>query len=125
MNPSEHNPSAQAEGPPPDYAFEQALRRAMRPIEPSPAFADRVITLAARRRASPARLFSMPIGGRWYIGAIAAALLVGYIAAGAVHMRHQRQARARAQFALAIRITNRTLEQTRERLGRAGIEFRD
>ena len=61
----------------------------------------------------------------WAGGAIAAALLAGVFFAEEAHQRHQREeaALAQQQFELAMRITDRTLEHTRQQLWNTGIRI--
>lgn len=111
---------------PDDEALERELMAALRPVDPPPGFADRVLARVAEPQ-QPARgkVLHMPSPARWWTGAIAATLLIGAFAGESVHLRKQRERelQARAQFEIAIQITGRTLAHTREQLGRAGIQL--
>jgi len=112
--------------------FEKALTRALRPVNPPETLA-RFLALAAEveaERTLPRRerkhrwAWSVPQPHRWFgaVGfAMAALLLVGVFAGENVYQRHQREALATQQFQAASRITDRTLQHTREQLQRAGV----
>jgi hypothetical protein len=60
----------------------------------------------------------------WTGGALAAVLLVSVFGVEQVHVRHERkQAEVQKQFDEGVRITDRALDQTRERLERAGLKL--
>lgn len=105
---------------------EEYLVRTLRPIDPVDDLADRILYLAQKPRPVPAKMIRMtsrvPV---WASGAIAAALLVGIFVTEQTHVRHQRQKveQAQRQFEAALKITNETLEQTRQELKQAGIEI--
>jgi hypothetical protein len=62
----------------------------------------------------------------WFGGAIAAMLTAGVFFAEQMHVRHEReQAAVQQQFDEGMRITDRALNQTRERLQRAGLKLGD
>ena len=112
--------------------FEKALTRALRPVNPPERIAH-FLALAAeveaertlpRRERSHRWAWFVPQTQRWFGAAgfaLAALLLVGVFAGENVHQRHQREALATQQFEAASRITDRTLQHTREQLQRAGV----
>jgi hypothetical protein len=109
--------------------FEDALTRALRPVNP-PGRVARFLALAAEVEAERNRPRSgrthrwawfVPKPQRWAMGAVAALLAVGVFAGASQHQRHQREALATQQFEAASRITDQTLEHTREQLQRAGV----
>jgi type VI protein secretion system component VasF len=109
------------------YAEVEAyLVRALRPIDPVDDLADRILALAQQPQPAPAKV--IPINRRmpvWASGAIAAALLVGIFVTEQTHVQHEKQKveQAQRQFETALKITNETLEQTRQELKQAGIEI--
>jgi hypothetical protein len=106
--------------------FEQHLTRALRPVDPPAGFADRILAQAQSPKAAPAEVIVMrPRTRLWASGAIAAALFVGSFFAQQAHQRHQREqaALAQQQFEVAMRITDETLEQTRQQLQQAGLQI--
>jgi hypothetical protein len=109
--------------------FEQALTRALRPVNP-PERVARFLALAAeveaernlpRRERAHRWAWFVPRPQRWAMGAVAALLAVGIFGGEKVHQRHQREALATQQFETATRITDQALEHTREQLQRAGV----
>jgi hypothetical protein len=87
--------------------FEEMLARELGRLDAPEGFADRVMERAARRKQTRSR------GGQYWRMAIAASLLV---CAGAVfsggyeaHQRHEAED-ARQQFAVAMRVTNRSFD---------------
>ena len=105
--------------------FEIKLMEAMRAVDPPTGFADRILAQSQPTQPSRAKIFVMPRSRNWASGAIAAALLAGVVLGEQMHLRHQREeaALAQRQFEAAMRITDHTLEHTREQLQRAGIQF--
>jgi type VI protein secretion system component VasF len=106
--------------------FEQDLAQAMRGIDPPEGFAERVLARAQASEQPRARVLAMPRRlPLWTSGAIAAALLVGVFAGDQLRARHQRERAqlAQQQFEAGVRITDETLEHTREQLAQAGVRF--
>lgn len=118
--------------------FEQALARAMKPVEPRAETTAKLLGLAeeaARDRAHHAgglrlinfanggRMFAMPRPRAWMGGAIAAVLAIGCFAGARIHTEHERKMQAEHQFETAERITDQTLERTREQLEERGIRL--
>jgi type VI protein secretion system component VasF len=104
--------------------FEQELTLAMRGVDPPEGFAERVMARAQASEQPRAKIFAMPRRlPLWTSGAIAAAVLLGVFFGVQTHLRHQREQVevAQQQFELAMRITDRTLEHTRQQLQRAGV----
>jgi hypothetical protein len=118
--------------------LERYLTQALRPVAPPNGFAERI--MARIEPASPAHakpILTMIRPRRWAnwtsptswtvwsSGAIAAALLVGFLIAGQIQARHRRQQAefAEHQFELALRITGETLDQTRQQLRQAGVDL--
>ncbi len=115
--------------------FERALQRALRPVNPPETLA-RFLAIAAeaeeqrQRRgrwwlwwkpASGGRVLVLPrASAPWMGGALAAAVVLAVVVGQQVHVRHER-ARATAEFETATRITEQTMQQTREQLMRAGV----
>ena len=57
-------------------------------------------------------------------GAIAALLVLGVTAGGALHVQHEREAeRTQQQFEAAMRVTDRALDQAQQQLQRAGLRL--
>jgi hypothetical protein len=106
--------------------FERELTLALRAVDPPEGFAQRTMARAHAVAPFRAKVLWMPLRVRsWAGGAIAAALLAGVFFAEETHQRHQREqaALAQQQFELAMRITDRTLEHTRQQLWNAGIRI--
>jgi hypothetical protein len=106
--------------------FEQELTQAMRAVDAPEGFAERVMARAQAKERLPARVYALrPAARVWMSGAIAAALLAGVFVADEVRVRHQRERAelAQRQFEAGIRITDETLEHTREQLAQAGVRF--
>jgi len=106
--------------------FERELTLAMRAVDPPEGFAERTMARAVAPSPVRAKVLWMPRRVRlWAGGAIAAALLAGVFFAEEAHQRHQREeaALAQQQFELAMRITDRTLEHTRQQLWNTGIRI--
>jgi type VI protein secretion system component VasF len=104
--------------------FEQELMQAMRAFDPPEGFAERVMERAQASEQPRAKIFAMPRRlPLWTSGAIAAALLLGVFFGVQTHLRQQREQAelAQQQFELAMRITDRTLEHTRQQLWSAGV----
>jgi hypothetical protein len=67
------------------------------------------------------RVFAMPRPRAWMSGAIAAVLALGCFLGAHMHTEHERKMQAQQQFEAAERITDQTLERTREQLRAQGI----
>lgn len=110
----------------PDESFkqlEQYLTEALRRVDAPEGFADRVMA-RARRAPARAKILTMPLRARaWLGGAIAAALLAGVFVGDQVHERRERERAdtAQRQFEAGMRITDAALEHTRDQLRRAGV----
>jgi len=97
----------------------------MRPVDAPEGFASRVME---RTAGSAQKIVIMrPRSGllrmqTWMGGAVAAALALGMFGAEQIH-QHREQARADQQFALAVRVTDHALDQTREQLQHAGLNL--
>lgn len=109
---------------------ELALHRALGRREAPSGFADRVMERAAAgaqpvARPGHGKLLTMPVRQwrTWASGAIAALIVLGVLQGERIHQQHERRAEAQRQFETAERITDQTLEQTREQLQRAGISL--
>jgi hypothetical protein len=106
--------------------FERELVIALRPADPPEGFAQRTQARAALGAPGGARLLQVvPRTRLWALPALAALLLVGAWAGERVHLRRQREQAALAErkFEVAVGITDRTLEHTREQLRRAGVQL--
>ena len=126
--------------------LELALRQTLQPVELPLGFADRVMAAASMQPPVGAGLVvsiaadrssarkKMPAGvakvlpfRSWRVvagGALAASLVAGSFLVKQGHQRQERQhaaAVANQQFETATRITEQTLERTREQLRRAGV----
>ena len=141
MNPHEpfHNPNPPEPMTEDFAALEHELRNALRPVDPPPGFADRVLararhlepqsTESGQRAADPkrARILMFPKFRTrlWIPSAVAAMLLIGFAGEQArVKIDEHRQAvEAQKQFETALQVTDRALEHTRLQLQRAGISF--
>jgi hypothetical protein len=115
-------------------AFEMELKQALRHVDAPHGFAQRIIERAQLAEPAPATLARAKVVAMprprvwtnlWAGGAIAASLLAGALVTDQVHVRHQRQQEelAQRQFEAAIRITDETLEQTRQQLQQAGVQL--
>jgi hypothetical protein len=121
--------------------FEQALARAMRPVEVRAETTAKFLALAdeAERQRSAAgggpELVKLPGGGRvlafpkmkfwtaWAAGAVAAVIVLGVVQGDRIEQQHERRVKAQQEFETAQRITDQTLQRTREQLQRAGISL--
>jgi hypothetical protein len=118
--------------------FEESLSRAMRRVEVRAETTAKFLALAEeaeRKRvhagggfrlikfSNGGRVFAMPRPRAWMGGAIAAVLAMGIFVGAHVHEQHERRAVAQQQFETAQRITDQTLERTREQLERQGIDL--
>lgn len=113
--------------PEPQYdKFEERLAEAMRHVDAPAGFADRVLARSRVQPPAQARVIAMPPRYSWWAGGVIAAALLGGVFLGEQqHIRRQREqaALAQQQFEEAMRITDRTLEHTREQLQHAGIQI--
>jgi len=93
--------------PDPQDNFENRLRAALQPVEPSEGFADRVMTRIAADAVKRARMGA----SRWFVMALAASL-VAAIVVGEQWQRRQEQAgiEARRQLLEALRVTREKLD---------------
>ena len=116
------------------YSFEEALTKALRPVNPPETLA-RFLAIAAeaeeRRLKTGRRWFRPRSGGllfipawpqMWAGGALAALLLFGGLFGEQTHRRHEREM-ADQEFATSMRITDQALEHTRAQLLQAGIRL--
>lgn len=121
--------------------FEQALSRAMQRVEVRAETTAKFLALAEeaeRKRvhagggfrlikfSNGGRVFAMPRPRAWMGGAIAAVLAIGVFAGAHIHEQHEqheKQVTAQLQFETAERITDQTLERTKARLERQGINL--
>ena len=98
-------------------AVEKALRQALRPVDPPPGFAERVIQRAGKGSARA------NIGGRaWFRWATAAALVVG-VSGGLWYRAEERRAQgeeARRQVLLSLRIAGAKLHEVQVKINRHG-----
>jgi len=103
--------------------FEIQLAGALRPVDAPEGFAARVMERAGTPAVSTkVVVMRLPMAVRgWAIGAIAAMLAVGAFVGDQVHVKHQEAAVATQQFEAASRIEDKVLQQTRERLAKAGV----
>ena len=108
-------------------ALEAELRRVLRPVDLPLGFVDRVVARAPAPQAQPSQRAKVLPFRSWRFaagGAIAASLLAGSLVFEEAHQRQARQhaaAAANQQFEAATRITDQTLQRTREQLRRAGV----
>lgn len=108
--------------------LEQYLRQALRPVDPPANFTESLLARVDPAPRRNAKILSMSSRTRiWAGSALAASLVAGFLIAGEVHERRERQKveTAQRQFNDALQITNEALEQTREQLRQAGIETGD
>src|SRR5579875_2593148 len=118
--------------------FEQALARAMKRVEVRAETTAKFFALAEeaerkRRHAgggfrliklsNGGRVFTMPHPRGWMGGAIAAVLAMGCFVGAHIHTEHERRIQAERQFETAERITDQTLQRTREQLAQQGIQI--
>jgi len=105
--------------------FEIQLIGALRPVDAPEGFAARIMERAAAPAVSSKVVVMRPRMAMrgWAIGAIAAMLAVGAFVGEEMHVKHQRQEAALAtqQFEAASQIEDKVLQQTRERLAKAGV----
>lgn len=116
---------------PRDRAFEQQLQQAMSRVNAPASLEVALMNMAEaeterenRQKAEHkrSRILAFPRMRLWYGGAVAAVLAVGVVSLEGVHVHRERErAVATQQFEEAQQITDRTLEETRERLASKGI----
>jgi hypothetical protein len=113
---------------------ERDLIRAFEPLDPPSGFADRVMAraLAGERPSEVAgeargKLFVMPVRQWrvWAAGAVAAVIVLGVLQGQRVEQRHEQQVKAQQEFEAAQRITDQTMQHTRDLLRRAGISLEE
>ena len=105
--------------------FEIQLTAALRPVDAPEGFLARIMERAETPAVSSKVVVMQPrmAARRWAIGAIAAMLAVGALVGDQLHVRHQRVEAVSATqlFEAASRIEDKVLQQTRERLAKAGV----
>jgi hypothetical protein len=112
--------------------FEQALRKALRPVD-APETLARFLMAAAEveaerelPRRERKRRWAWSVSHGWFGAAsfaTAALLLVVVLGGERLHQRHLREAEATREFETATRITDQALEHAREQLARAGVSL--
>jgi hypothetical protein len=108
-------------------SLEQSLAKTLAPMEAPAGFVDRVMARAhageAAKRTGGGRLLVMPMRQwrAWAAGAVAAVLVLGALEGSRVHQQQERRVEAQRQFETAERITDQTLQHTREQLRQQGI----
>ena len=118
--------------------FDKALTRAMKRVDPPETLIKFLMAAAEveaesalprqQRRQKWAWFVPKPQRATfgWMGAAMAAMLLVCVFIAQQVHVRHEReQAAVQRQFEEGMRVTDRALDQTREKLERAGLKLGD
>ena len=109
--------------------FELKLMQAMRRVDAPEGFAASLMERAAAPAAAAKVIVMSPrisiLSARtWVGGAIAAMLMAGVFVAEQIYVRHEReQAAVQQQFDEGLRITDRALDQTREKLEKAGLRL--
>jgi hypothetical protein len=110
--------------------FEQSLRHALQRVEVPAETTKKLLALAeesGRTRTHSGRVLAMPMRialvRSWVGGAIAAVLVLGCFAGARIHAEHERRLQADQQFEAAERITDQTLERTRQQLEQRGIQL--
>jgi len=104
--------------------FDQELARMLPRVDAPQGFAAKV--MAAAEAPKKAKVIAFPHIRTWATGAIAAGVIVGALAVGDVHIRHEQQrAEAQRQFDAATQITDRALEHARQQLAKAGISLEE
>jgi hypothetical protein len=107
-----------------DVEFDQELAWMLPRVDAPQGFAAKV--MAAAETPKKAKLFAFPRVPVWATGAIAAGVIVGALAVGDVHLKHEQQrAEAQRQFETATQITDRALEHARQQLAKAGISLEE
>jgi hypothetical protein len=122
-----------------DAEFEAALSRAMRRVEVRAELSAKFLTLAAEaeqkrveagggarllKLSNLGRVLAFPQQRAWLGGVgvgLAAVLALGVFVGSRAYERHEQRVQAQRQFETAERITDQTLEHTREQLRQAGI----
>lgn len=114
-----------------DRAFEIQLQQAMSRVNAPGSLEVALMNLAeaetarenARKVAQKhSRILAVPRMRLWFGGAVAAVLAVGVVSLEGIHVHREHERKvATQQFEEAQQITDRTLEQTRERLASKGI----
>ena len=110
--------------------FDEVLASALRRVDAPEGFAASVMERAGveehKAVRAKARIFVFPKLPVWATGSIAAGLIVGALAFGGVHVRHEQQrVQAQREFETASRITDRALEHAREQLAKAGVSLEE
>jgi hypothetical protein len=107
--------------------FEQQLKSSLRHIDAPEGFATRVLVRAAVSEKPLPRPRFLRLTFQASVGAIAAILVLGALVTNLVHVRRKRAqtAHIQAQFNTAMRITDRSLSETRAKLERIGLKLAD
>jgi len=104
--------------------FDEELARMLPHVDAPHGFAAKVI--AAAEAPKKAKVLAFPQIRTWATGAIAAGVIVGALAVGDVHRRHEQQrAEAQRQFDAATQITDRVLARARQQVVKAGISLEE
>ena len=104
--------------------FDQELARMLPHVDAPLGFAAKV--MAAAEAPKKAKIIAFPQLRTWATGAIAAGVIVGALAVGDVHLKHEQQrAEAQRQFDAATQITDRVLARAREQVVKAGISLEE
>jgi len=107
-----------------DIEFDEELARMLPRVDAPQGFAAKV--MAAAEAPKKAKVITFPRVPVWATGAIAAGVIVGALAVGDVHLKHEQQrAEAQRQFETATRITDRAIEHAREQIAKAGVSLEE
>jgi len=107
-----------------DIEFDEELARMLPRVDAPQGFAAKV--MAAAEAPKKAKVIVFPRVPVWATGAIAAGVIVGALAVGDVHLKHEQQrAEAQRQFETATRITDRAIEHAREQIAKAGVSLEE
>ena len=107
-----------------DVEFDEELARMLPHVDAPLGFAAKVMAVAEAPK--KAKVLAFPRIRTWATGAIAAGVIVGALAVGDVHRRHEQQrAEAQRQFDAATQITDRVLARTRQQIAKAGISLEE
>ena len=105
--------------------FDPTLARALQQID-APVTLEMRLMAAAEKESRKAKVLSFPQKRAWMSGAIAAALMMGVVIGDRVHVDHKQReevAQTQQKFDDAVRVTNRALDTTQERLAKAGLSL--
>jgi len=107
-----------------DVEFDEELARMLPHVDTPQGFAAKVMAVAEAPK--KAKVLAFPRIRTWATGAIAAGVIVGALAVGDVHLKHEQQrAEAQRQFDAATQITDRVLARTRQQIAKAGISLEE